>query len=300
MAINGAEINQNRKWKWLSFGPPKGSGKSTFAMTAPGTKLVLQYDLGTSTFPPGVDPASMWIQTYPDSDSSGLKTGAASDKWTRSKVIYGQVVTDLDAIVTAFDKKADQITLFDGSKVPLPDTLILDGLVRLDHIIVDGFCAINNIKDPGDAMDSRGKAGGGVQKFWGRRLTVFNKLFSLAISLPCNVGAITWEDIKTAQDDRGQFQIISREPDVGGKLNIWGPGMFDASLYHYSAGGRFMVRTQPTTEISRLGVRGCYDLPPTIDVTIDSKQLAHKDYQAPFNRVFNVDVKDTLMKLGGK
>src|SRR5690242_17089178 len=168
MAIRGSEMNEQRKWKWLSFGAPKGSGKSTFGMTAPGKKLIFQYDLGSSTFPPGVDPSEIWIQTYPDLDATGLK--AASDKWNRSKVVYEKVVKDMDALVQAFTKQQPEIQLHDGSSVPLPDTLILDGLVRLDNIIVDGFCAINNISDPGDMLDSRGKVGGGTQKFWGRRL----------------------------------------------------------------------------------------------------------------------------------
>lgn len=284
MAINGAQMNQERKWKWLSFGPPKGSGKSTFAMTAPGTKLVLQYDLGASTFPPGVDPAGIWIQTYPDSDAKALTMGSNSDKWHRSKACYAAVVKDLEAVVNGVNQKLPEITLHDGSKVPLPDVLILDGLVRLDNIIVDGFCAINNIQDPGDAMDSRGKAGGGVQKFWGRRLSVFNKLFSLVISLPIHVAALTWEDVKTSQDDRGQTQILSRDPDVGGKLNVWSPGMFDGSLYHYSQGGRFYVRTQPTTEIPRVGLRNVYGLDPVVDVTIDPKKPGEK---LPFNRLFD-------------
>lgn len=285
MAVNGMQMNQERKWKWLSYGPPKGSGKSTFAMTAPGKKLVLQYDLGASTFPPGTNPADFWVQTYPDHDAAGIKSG--SDKWNRTKVTYGAVVTDLNNVVEAFNKKADEITLFDGSKVPLPDTLILDGLVRLDNIIVDGFCAINNISDPGDALDSRGKVGGGTQKFWGRRLSVFNKLFSLAISLPCHVGAITWEDVKTTMDDRGQMQVLSRDPDVGGKLNVWSPGLFDGCFYHCNLNNRFMVRTAPTSEITRVGLRNTYGLDALIDVTIDPKKLGDKDYLPPFNRVFD-------------
>ncbi len=286
MAIRGSDMNEQRKWKWLSFGPPKGSGKSTFAMTAPGTKLVLQYDLGSSTFPPGVDPGQIWVQNYPDLDSKGLKT--ASDKWARSKETYGKVVTDLDAIVQAFTQNKTEIVLHDQSKVPLPDTLILDGLVRLDNIIVDGFCAINNISDPGDMLDSRGKVGGGTQKFWGRRLSVFNKLFSLVISLPCHVGAITWEDVKMNQDDRGQLQVLSREPDIGGKLNVWGPGMFDACIYHYPQAGKYWVRTQPTSEIQRISIRNTYNIPPVVDVTIDPAKPGDK---LPFNRVFDEALK---------
>jgi len=284
MAIQGSKMNETRKWKWLSFGPPKGSGKSTFAMTAPGKKLVLQYDLGASTFPPGTNPEDFWIQTYPDSDRTALQQGATSDKWTRSKDVYTKVVKDLDAVVEAFNSNKQEIKLHDDSIVPLPDTLILDGLVRLDNIIVDGFCAINNIKDPGDAMDSRGKAGGGTQKFWGRRLSVFNKMFSLVISLPCHVGALTWEDVKTSMDDRGSLQVVSRDPDVGGKLNVWSPGLFDGCFYHYSQGGKFFVRTQPTSEITRVGLRNCYGVDPVIDVTIDPTK---PNLPLPFNRVFD-------------
>jgi len=289
MAIRGSEMNETRKWKWLSFGPPKGSGKSTFAMTAPGKKLVLQYDLGSSTFPPGTNPEDFWIQTYPDLDSKGMERGKTSDKWGRSKEIYTKVVTDLDAVVQAFAQGKQEIELHDKSKVPLPDTLILDGLVRLDNIIVDGFCAINNIADPGDMMDARGKVGGGTQKFWGRRLSVFNRLFTLTISLPCHVGAITWEDVKTSMNERGQLEVIGREPDIGGKLNVWGPGMFDACIYHYPAGGRYMVRTQPTTEISRINVRNVYNLDPVIDVTIDAKNPT-----LPFERVFPRSASETV------
>jgi len=253
-------------------------------MTAPGKKLVLQYDLGASTFPPGTKPEDFWIQTYPDHDSLGIKS--TSDKWNRTKVTYAAVITDIDNIVQAFNKGADEIVLHDKSIVPIPDTLILDGLVRLDTIIVDGFCAINNIMDPGDALDSRGKVGGGTQKFWGRRLSVFNKLFSLAISLPCHVAAITWEDVKTTMNERGQLEVLGREPDVGGKLNVWSPGLFDGCFYHCNIGGKFMVRTAPTSEIARVGLRNTYGMDALIDVTIDAKTVGNKDYKQPFDRVF--------------
>lgn len=284
MAVNGSTMNEERKWKWLSYGAPKGSGKSTFAMTAPGTKLVLQYDLGASTFPPGTNPADFWVQTYPDTDTGGLHSGIGSDKWKKSKQVYSQVITDLDNIVEAFNKGADEIVLHDGSKVPLPDTLILDGLVRLDHIVVDGFCSINNITDPGEAADSRGKAGGGTQKFWGRRLANVNKLFSLAISLPCHVGLVTWEDVKYSSDDRGNMSVTAREPDIGGRLNVWGPGLTDAVFYHNGQGGKFYVRTQPTGEIQRVGMRNAYGVPALIDVTIEGKA----GEKLPFNRVFDL------------
>ena len=283
MAINGSQVNAERKWKWLSFGAPKGSGKSSFGMTAPGKKLVLQYDLGASTFPPGMDPNEFWVQTYPDSDAKGMHVGIGTERWTKSKEIYAKVITDLDAIVEAFKANEATITLHDGSTVPLPDTLILDGLVRLDTIIVDGFCAMNNITDPSEAMDARGKAGGGTQKFWGRRLSNMNRLFSLVVSLPCHVGLITWEDVKSSIDATGNISVTSKDPDIGGRLNVWGPGLMDASLYHYGMGGKFYVRTQPTQEIQRVGLRNAYGLEPVIDVTIDPAGKL----PLPWNRVFD-------------
>lgn len=283
MAVNGKDMNQSPTKKGMSFGAPKGSGKSSFWMTAPGKKLVLQYDLGASTFPPGTNPEDFYIQTYPDLDSAGLRTGIKTDKWGKSKEVYAKVITDIDNIVTAFRDGKQIITLHDGSTVPLPDTLILDGLVRLDTIIVDGFCAMNNITDPGEAMDSRGKVGGGTQKFWGRRLANLNKLFSLVISLPCHVGLITWEDVKTQLDNQGNLTVLSRDPDIGGRLNVWGPGLMDACFYHYGQGGKFFVRTQPTQEIQRVGLRNSYGLDPVIDVTIDPTGKL----PLPWNRVFD-------------
>lgn len=290
MAHRGDEIRVERKWKYVSFGAPKGGGKTTLAMTAPGTKLVLQYDLGSTSIPPGVDPKSVYVQTYPDSDHSGLKKD--SDKWTRGKKVYGEVITDIDNVITAFEKKASEVVMHDGTKVPLPEVLILDGLVRLDNIIVDGFCAINNISDPGDALDSKGKVGGGVQKFWGRRLSNINKLFGLAVSLPIHVAALTWESIYELKDAQGNVVSRKRTPDIGGRLDVWGPGMFDGCIYQYSEAGRFYVRTQSTGEIERLGIRDCYNALPVYDVTIDS---AKPGEPLPFEKVFG-----KLISGGGK
>lgn len=278
MAKRGDEERSSRVWKYLAFGPPKGAGKSTLAMTGPGTKLVLQYDHGSTSIPPGVDPTSVYIQKYPDVDPSGIS--GKTDKWKRGKVVYEHVITDIDNIVTAFEKGAADIVLHDNTHVPKPDMLILDGLVRLDNIIVDGFCALNNIADPGDALDSRGKAGGGTQKFWGRRLSSINKLFSLVVSLPIHVAALTWENVFESKDAQGNVISRTRNPDIGGRLDVWGPGMFDGSIYQYSQAGKFFVLTQPTSEIERIGIRDLYGAPPRVDVTIDPNK------PLPFERVF--------------
>jgi hypothetical protein len=292
MALRGDQIKKQRNWKYVSFGPPKGAGKTSLAMTAPGNKLVLQYDLGTTSIPPIVDPSTVFVQDYPDTDRKGLS--ATSDKWRRTREVYEHVIRDLDAVVESFEGSGKMdIKLHDGTTVPRPDMLILDGLVRFDNIIVDGFCAINNINDPGDAMDSRGKVGAGVQKFWGRRLSVINKLFGLVISLPINIAALTWEKVVEQKDSFGNTTSLKREPDIGGRLDVWGPGMFDACIYQYSQLGRYFVQTQSDSEIQRLGIRDCYNMPAKIDVTLDPKAT-----ETPFGKVFgSVVPKDPVARL---
>jgi len=286
MAIRGDLMSKEKKLKLLGWGAPKGSGKTTFYITQPGTTLVFQYDLGSTTIPPGVDPANIYVQTYPDAGvaDKDVSNIINSDKWKRGKEVYQAVMTDILAITSAFRENKDEIKLFDGSIVPKPDNLILDGGVRLDQIILDGFCAINNITDPGDALDSKGKIGGGTIKFYGKRLASLTKAFTWAISLPINVAFITWEDVKVQYDTHsGSVTVLSKEPDIGGRLNTWGPGLFDASLYHYSDSGKFYVRTKPTNIIQRVGVRDNYTLADIIDVTIDPKS---GDKRLPFARVF--------------
>lgn len=284
MVIRGDELPKTKKLKLLGWGPPKGSGKTTFYISQPGVILDLQYDLGSTTIPPGKNPADIYVQTYPDPgvDEKDFKNILSSDKWKRSKVVYENVMKDLLSIVQAFREHKSEITLYDGSVVPIPDTIILDGGTRLDQILIDAFCAFNNITDPGDALDSKGKIGGGTIKFYGKRLTSLNKAFTWVMSLDCNVSYITWEDEKIFYDQAsGSTTVVSKTPDIGGKLNNLGPGIFDASLYHYNNNGRFMVRTKPTNIIQKVGVRDNYTLPETVDVTMDAK-----DMSLPFSRLF--------------
>jgi hypothetical protein len=259
--------------KCIGFGAPKGSGKTTFYLSQQGIILDLMFDLGSVTVPPGKPASDVFVQDYPDTATYDLSKTSVE----RKRGLGDKVAKDLLAIVDGFKSSKDIITLSDGSSVKKPDALVLDGMTRLDEILVDLICAINGVSDP------TGLAGGGTLKFYGDRLNRLRKLFTMVISLPINVACITWEDVILKKDDKGN--VISRtiEPDLGGKLNVIGAGYFDSCLYHYHDGGKYMVRTKPTPEIGKIGVRGSYGLASPIDVTIDVKTPS-----SPYERVFGV------------
>lgn len=279
MAKSAAEQQMINGRKVVGFGKPKGSGKTTFYLTGRKPLLVLQFDLGSVTMPPGVDPNTVFIQDYPDDVFVDLS--AASVK--RRRELGERVAKDLLAILEGFKAGGETIKLGDGSTIPRPEALLIDGAVRLDEIMIDMICAINGINDPSDMPSKTGNIGGGTMKFYNDRLNRLRKLFTMVISLPIDVYMATWEDAKHKRDAQGNITSSIYEPDLGGKLNILGPGMFDSCLYHYHEAGRYMVRTKPTSEIGLVGVRGRYDLPPTIDVTIDPKD---KSGLSPYEKVF--------------
>lgn len=267
--------------KCLGFGEPKGSGKTTFYSTMPQPLLVLQFDLGSVTLPPGVDPNGVFIQDYPDNTVVDLSANGLK----RKREIGDKVAKDFVALLDSFKGNGEVVKLSDGTSCPRPASLFIDGAVRLDEIFIDLICAINNINDPTDMPSRSGYAGGGTQKFYSDRLNRLKKLFAMVISLPINVAMATWSDLKEKRDNQGNVTERRIEPDLGGKLNILGPGMFDSSLYHFHEAGKFLVRTKPTPEIGRLGVRGRYDLEPVIDVTIDQKR------PLPYSRIFGEEKK---------
>jgi hypothetical protein len=262
--------------KCLGFGPPKGAGKTTFYLNMPQPLLDFQFDLGSVTVPPDVDPNGIFVQDFVDNTVVDISTNVVK----RRREIGDKLAKDLVALLESFKSTTDIVKLSDGTTCPKPASLLLDGASRMDEIIVDLICAINGIADPTDMPSKSGNAGGGTMKFYGDRLNRLKKLFAMVISLPINVALTTWEDVQVKKD--GQGNIVSRliEPDLGGKLNLIGPGYFDSSLYHYFDGGKYLVRTKPTPEIGKVGVRGMYNLDSIIDVTI--KQGAVNPYERVF------------------
>jgi hypothetical protein len=264
--------------KSLGFGMPKGAGKTTFYLTMPLPILDFQFDLGSATAPPGVDANQIYVQDYCDNEAVDL----SSQSLKRKRELGDRLAKDLVALLESFKSSKDIVRLSDNTTCPKPKSILLDGGTRLDEILIDLLCAINAVSDPTDMPSKSGNVGGGTLRFYNDRLNRLRKLFAMVISLPVNVSMTTWVDIKNKTDNQGN--VISRTitPDLGGKLNIIGPGMFDSCLYHFYEGGKYCVRTKPTPESEVLGIRNAYNLAPVIDVTI----LKDDKRPLPYERVF--------------
>lgn len=269
--------------KCLGMGKPKGAGKTTFYMTMPLPILDFQYDLGSITIPPGVDANQVFVQDYPDTEVVDL----SAKEIKRRRENGDKVAKDLVCLLDSFKSGKDIIKLSDGGSCPKPKSILFDGGSRLDDIMIDLICAINGISSPQDMPGATGNKGAGTLRFYYDRLSRLKRLFTMVISLPCNVAMTVWEDAKHKKDIHGNILSTTVEPDLGGKLNVLGPGMFDHCLQHYFDAGRYLVRTKPTPECGTIGVRDIYNCDPVIDVTIikdDKRPL-------PFERVFKKGVK---------
>ena len=261
------------------WGVPKQSGKSTFAASVPGEIHINHYDWGTPTIPPGKDPKQITYKTYPVADPV---LDVKSDKWKRAINIGEEILRDLMEWRAAFME--NRPAKIDGQEVRLPQTFVLDGWVSLGQSILDWMLGLNNLKDPSESENA-------MVDVYGRRLTNYNTIFNTVIPLPCNVIIVTWETPVTRREKDYKGRPIQVETgkvtaDYGGKLDMYGNGKVDASLYCYSektsAGTRFKVRTKSTELLLGIGVRGIYDLPDVVDVTIDPK----KPHPLPWERIF--------------
>lgn len=270
--------------KVLLAGSPKGSGKTTTAMTAPGNKLLLQYDIGSPTIPPGVDPATVFLRTYP---SAVTDVKIDSDKWKRPKNVGAAVITDLVAVRDAVLSGTQAVL---GSEM-VPwiltpgDTIIMDGWVQYMQDILDWVLAVNGKANPED-FENRHAA-------WGKRLNQARIMMDMILPLPVNVVITTWVIPEKETRLIGNGKTLEVEtgkilPDLGGKLNVWGPGKVDTSLYLYSEkqmgkGVRFLAQLKPDERFEWIGSRNDYSGRATIDLTIDEK-----DKSLPWNRLFCV------------
>lgn len=254
-------------------GRPKSAGKTTFAMSAPGRKMVFQYDLGSAVIPPGVDPATVAYKNY---EAADVNMDLTTDRWKRPQNVGEDIIKDVQALKDGF-RKGGPIIL-DGSEHELPDTIILDGLTEMTSIIVDWILAVNKKVEPEDFIGASGNANN--YKLWMKRKEVMRTIFHSVIPLPANVIMIAWE-APEMKDQKATGAIL---PDIGGALDNMVSGKVDAALRCYASyqgAPKYLVQTQPDGIREWVGVRGAFGLASPIDVTITP---ANKTL--PWDRVF--------------
>lgn len=258
------EIASDSHRRVVAFGAAKSAGKTTFAVSAPGNKILLKYEPGIVSIPPGVDPKTLWVVEYPfDYEELTVK----SDKWKRNKEAGQKIMEDIEEINLAFRESRD--VKLDGVTAPLPDTIIMDGGTMLHDALVSWLCAVNGVSDPGEFKGDSGRAN--KYYIWGKRMQFVMAVIRKVFKLPCNSILTAWE----TSDKNAEGEFRERWPDIGGKLDYRATGMGDAGVYCYServvSGTKFMLRTVSDGVVKGIGVRGRYGLSEVIDVTIDAK-----------------------------
>ena len=292
--MNLSDFHPSLARKVFLGGRPKAAGKTTFAMTAPGRKLVLQYDLGNPLVPPGVDASQCWARSYaPASPDVQLKT----DRWAHATNVGEAVLRDamavreafLAATTVPFDIKhpsstreaflaAAPIRFPDGEEVPLPDVLILDGMTELPSIMIDWILGVNKKFEADDFLGEGGRPN--YFKLWQKRLEVMRSLLHMLIPLPCSVVLIGWEAEEMVANARTGKML----PDIGGKLDNLIPGKVDAALRCYAKSDGFFVQMKPDGVREWIGIRGDFDGRKEVDVTIHPG----KKEPSPWERVFGL------------
>lgn len=251
-------------------GNPKGAGKTTFALSAtrPGQRtVVVACDLGKLSIPPGVDKSNVLVVPY-----QALTREISEGHSKPVKDVYLKLTGDLYEIYDSI-RKDRAIKLDGGKEFAPPQNVILDGVSRLNGMLVDGQCSLNNILDPSD-LDNK------AFKFWGKRLRDILAIVEQFASLPCNVILTAWVEEKKTPEGQGTGVYF---PDVGGKMDHLTPGEMSNAVYGYSRQGKFFVRTKADGATPWVGMRDRYtNLPAEIDVTITGAA----GERSPWVRVF--------------
>ena len=247
-----SELEQKRGRVTLAFGAV-GTGKTCLIASQPTPHLILACDTGNVTIPPGINRDEVFIEEF---HLPTRKFGPLGNT-VPIQDIYTKTIKRLHEIYTAISTGG---TLLDDAGRPLPSlaSLSLDGVYRLNQMLVDGQCVLNNVNEPGDM-------GNKTMKFWGSRLLSIMTIFTQFAGLSLNVGFTTWEDPE--KDKEGNFtgRIY---PAIGGKMDVVGAGLADACLYCFIQGGKYKVRTKSDGMIQGPKIRNDFTIPDVVDITI--------------------------------
>lgn len=257
-------------WSVLVAGRPKDSGKTTFAMSATKPLVLLSFDFGRVSIPPGVDTKDVLIIPYHELTRAFNPDGSSApqiDIWIR-------LLKDLQAIMTSVRQGKD-LVLEDGTTFPSPKTVVLDGMSRLGSMLVDGRLALNNMAYTDD-LDKESRF-----KFWGKRLTDLYTMIQQIASLPCNIVMTAWIDPQVITVDGKPVTTGVWLADIGGKADLLTPGTVSATMVCSSRQGRFYAQIKSDAKYPWLGIRGVYTNPTEIDITIP-----RPDGKLPWELVF--------------
>ena len=260
-----SELETKRGRVILTYGGV-GTGKTSLIASQPTPHLILAYDTGTITIPPGVDKEEVYVEEFHETTRRFDPNGRTEP----IKDVYTKTVRRLHEIYTAVSGGKPVLDV-NGQELPPLASISLDGVYRLNQMLVDGQCVLNNVNEPGE-MGSK------TQKFWGSRLMAMMTIFSQFAGLSLNVGFTTWERIETNDQWNPTGRLF---PHIGGQMDIVGAGLADAVLYCFIKGGRYYVRTKSDGMIQGAKVRNCFTLPDVVDVTIDQK-----DTRLPYQRIW--------------
>ncbi len=254
----------------LIAGMPKGAGKTTLAMTAirpDDYAAVVLCDLGKLSGTSLVNPEHVLV--LPNQTLTRELNGSGNS--APVKDVFLKLTGDLYKVYRSV-KDQTAIKLQDGKEFPPPNVVILDGMSRLNTMLVDGQCALQNILDPSD-LDNK------AFKFWGKRLRNILTIVEQFASLPCTVVMTTWLDpVKTSDGTATGVWL----PDIGGKMDVLTAGTVGAALHAFSRQGKFYVQTRSDGQYPWCGVRDRYGLAPEIDVTISAQNQVR-----PWQRIFS-------------
>jgi len=259
-----SELAQEKGRVILAYGAV-GVGKTALIASQPTPHLILACDTGEVTIPPGVNRDEVYVEEFHEATRKFNNEG----KTVPIQDVYRKTIKRLHEIYTALSTGAP---LMDDSGKPLLNlaSISIDGVYRLNQMLVDGQCVLNNVNEPGE-MGSK------TMKFWGSRLLAIMTIFNQFAGLGRNVGFTTWERIETNDDGAPTGR---KYPHIGGQMDIVGAGLADAVLYCYRQNNRYMVRTKSDGMIQGCKVRNNFTLPDTVDVTIE------KDGKLPYARLW--------------